>query len=675
MPLSLDMVNVGAGALQLAPVFAIYAIVVAILGDRALGAPGRPGWLLSARHAVHVVTGLLLVASGALVYAFLTRDYSVFYVFQNTRNSQSLLYTWTAFWGGNAGSLLFWATGLGIFTSIALTLHWRSQYRLMPMVMAVLMVIALFFLLLLNFVASPFKRLDFIPLDGRGLNPLLQDPGMAIHPPLLLTGYMSMSIPYAFAMAALLSGQLDAGWLRATRRWTLAAWGILSLGLLFGSWWAYRVLGWGGYWGWDPVENVALIPWLAASAYLHSAIITEKRGMFKVWTLVLVILAFGLSIFGTFIVRSGVITSVHSFAQSSIGPWFFAFLGTVLIVSLAAVVYRLPQLESRYRLDGLLSRESGFLFNNLLLISLVFVTTLGVLFPMLSELVSGVQITVGPPFYNQVNGPLLLALMLLMGIGPLLPWRRATRAQLWARFRWPVALLGVSLGGLLVVLRSFWPALGFAVAAFTAMSVIQEYVRAISARRAVTGEPWLQATGRLVSRARGRYGGYLVHAGLVFIAFGVVGSQFFKLERGVTLAPGETAAIGRYQLTYLALEERRTPAERVVTARLRVERNGALWTVLEPGKRFLAGFEEQPTSAIAIRSTLLEDLYVVLTGWDENGASFFLFVNPMMIWIWLGGLVLTVGGLVAWWPPRQPRPRPVPQGNRQTVSREAVSHV
>ncbi|OUC06159.1 cytochrome C biogenesis protein, partial [Litorilinea aerophila] len=255
------MVNVGAGALQLAPVFAVYAIVVAILGDRAPGAPGRPGWLLSARHAVHVVTGLLLVASGALVYAFLTRDYSVFYVFQNTRNSQSLLYTWTAFWGGNAGSLLFWATGLGIFTSIALTLHWRSQYRLMPMVMAVLMVIALFFLLLLNFVASPFKRLDFIPLDGRGLNPLLQDPGMAIHPPLLLTGYMSMSIPYAFAMAALLSGQLDAGWLRATRRWTLAAWGILSLGLLFGSWWAYRVLGWGGYWGWDPVENVALIPW------------------------------------------------------------------------------------------------------------------------------------------------------------------------------------------------------------------------------------------------------------------------------------------------------------------------------------------------------------------------------------------------------------------------------
>ena len=438
MPIvAFDFVSLGRGALQLAPVLALYAIVVGPLGDRFK----RPDWILSARNALYAVTGLLLLASLALVYAFLTKDYSVFYVYQNMRNSQSLLYTWTAFWGGNAGSLLFWATSLGILSAIAVTAHWRTQYRLMPYVISVLMFIALFFLLLLVFVASPFKRLDFIPPDGLGLNPLLRDPGMAIHPPLLLGGYMSMSIPYAFAMAALLTGQLDASWIRATRRWTLTAWGILSMGLIFGSWWAYRVLGWGGYWGWDPVENVALIPWLSASAYVHSVIVTEKRDMFKVWTMVLVILAFALSIFGTFIVRSGVITSVHSFAQSSVGPWFFSFLGLILILSFVALVYRLPQLESRRELDSLVSRESGFLFNNVLFLGIIFTTMVGVLFPMISELFQGIQITVGPPYYNQVNGPVLLMLIALMGIGPLLPWRNVTMPQLIKRFRWPVAML------------------------------------------------------------------------------------------------------------------------------------------------------------------------------------------------------------------------------------------
>ena len=669
---SLDIVYIGAGALQIAPVFAIYAIGVAIWSDR----QRRPGWLLSARNAAHAVTALLLVASAALVYAFVTKDYSVFYVFQNTRESQSLLYTWTAFWGGNAGSLLFWATGLGLFSSIAITTNWRGQYRLMPGVIAVLMTVALFFLLLLLFVASPFTRLDFTPLDGRGLDPLLQDPGMAIHPPLLLLGYMSMTIPYAFAMAALFSGRLDASWLRATRRWTLAAWGLLSMGLLFGAWWAYRVLGWGGYWGWDPVENVALVPWLAASAYVHSAIVTEKRGMLKVWTLVLVILSFALAIFGTFIVRSGVIVSVHSFAQSSIGPWFFGFLGIILIVSFAALVYRMPQLGSRRTLDSMLSRESGFLFNNLLLVSVIFATLLGVLFPLISELFTGVQVTVGPAFYNQVNGPLFLALMLLMGVGPLLPWRRATPGQLWQRFRWSLAVLVAVFATLLIVMRAVWPALGFAAAAFTGMTIVQEYARGIGARRTVTGESWLRATVRLVGRARGRYGGYLVHAGLVFITFGVVGSQFFHVERGVTLAPGESVAVGRYELTYtgLGIAPDNTPDEETTRASLAVARGGEPWTVLEPGKRAIVGFEEQPVSEIAIRSTALEDLYVVLTGWDEAGASFFIFVNPLVSWIWFGGLVLVLGGLIAWWPQTQPRRQPARQLSPQPLGGEALSH-
>lgn len=649
MPIvAFDFVSLGRGALQLAPVLALYAIVIGPLGDRFK----RPDWILSARNALYAVTGLLLLASLALVYAFLTKDYSVFYVYQNMRNSQSLLYTWTAFWGGNAGSLLFWATSLGILSAIAVTAHWRTQYRLMPYVISVLMFIALFFLLLLVFVASPFKRLDFIPPDGLGLNPLLRDPGMAIHPPLLLGGYMSMSIPYAFAMAALLTGQLDASWIRATRRWTLTAWGILSMGLIFGSWWAYRVLGWGGYWGWDPVENVALIPWLSASAYVHSVIVTEKRDMFKVWTMVLVILAFALSIFGTFIVRSGVITSVHSFAQSSVGPWFFSFLGLILILSFVALVYRLPQLESRRELDSLVSRESGFLFNNVLFLGIIFTTMVGVLFPMISELFQGIQITVGPPYYNQVNGPVLLMLIALMGIGPLLPWRNVTMPQLIKRFRWPVAMLLATLLILGAILRTTWPVVAFAVCAFTLTSLVQEFVQGINARRAATGESWLVAPLRLVGRARRRYGGYFVHVGMVLIAFGIIGSSFFNLEEGVTLALGETAEIGRYSLTYTGLDFDMQPDREVVSAGLQVARNGTPWTVMAPGKRFLEGFEDQPVSNIGIRYGLVEDLYIVLTGWEAQSATFYVFVNPLVSWIWIGGFVLVLGGLIAWWPER-----------------------
>lgn len=649
MNITFDVVNLGLGALQITPVFALYTIAASIIGARSK----KPVLILSARNALYGVCGLLLLASFALLYAFLVKDYSVFYVYQNTRDSQSLLYTWTAFWGGNAGSLLFWATGLTIFSSIAVTVNWRSQFRLMPYVMAVLMIIALFFLMLLIFVASPFERLDFSPPDGRGLNPLLRDPGMAIHPPLLLTGYMSMSIPFAFAMAALLSGQLDMGWIRATRRWTLTAWGVLSLGLILGSWWAYRVLGWGGYWGWDPVENVALVPWLAASAYVHSVIVTEKRDMLKVWTMVLVILAFQLSIFGTFIVRSGVITSVHSFAQSSIGPWFFGFLGLSTILSLAVLFFRLPQLESHRKLDHMISRESGFLYNNLLFIALIFTTILGVLFPILSELVSGIQITVGPPFYNQVNGPILLVLMALMGIGPLLPWRRATKEQLVQRFRWPLIVLGATLLVLGVIVRSVWPVVAFAVCAFTLTTLIQEFAQGIVARRTVTGESWGLATLHLVGRARRRYGGYLVHVSLVLMAFGVVGSQFFSLERGVTLEPGETVDVGRYTLNYEGLYQLTEVNEETISARLHVARNGQPWTVLDPGKRFLEGFPDQPVSNIAIRYGLIEDLYIVLTGWETDGASFYIFVNPLVSWIWIGGLVLVIGGLITWWPERE----------------------
>lgn len=652
MDAAFDFVSLGRAALLLAPFLAVYAIVMGPMGDRAK----RPDWIASARNALYAVTALVLLASAALFYAFLTKDYSVFYVFQNTRESQSLLYTWTAFWGGNAGSLLFWASGLVIFASIAVTTNWRTQYHLMPYVISVLMIITLFFLFLLIFVADPFERFEVVPPDGLGLNPLLRDPGMAIHPPLLLGGYMAMSIPYAFAMAALISGRLDAGWIRATRRWTLTAWGVLSMGLIFGSWWAYRVLGWGGYWGWDPVENVALVPWLAASAYVHSVIVTEKRDMLKVWTMVLVILAFALSIFGTFIVRSGVITSVHSFAQSSIGPWFFSFLGLILIVSFAILVARLPQLESKRTLDHLVSRESGFLFNNLLLMGVIFATIFGVLWPIISELVRGVQMTVGPPYYNRVNGPILLLLMALMGIGPLLPWRRATLPQMARRFRWPVLALVTTSAVLGVTLREFWPVISFAICNFTLTTLIQEFVVGITARRSVTGESWPLATVRLIGRARRRYGGYLVHVSLIFVAFGVIGSSFFNIEQGMTLQTGETATVGRYDLTYTGLNQGMTAQGAEISATLQVARNGREWVDVQPGKTYMEGFEEQPVSNIAIRYGVVEDLYIVLTSWEENSATFFVFVNPLVSWIWIGGLVLVIGGLISWWPEQKPEP-------------------
>ncbi|HEV7129459.1 MAG TPA: cytochrome c-type biogenesis CcmF C-terminal domain-containing protein, partial [Ktedonobacterales bacterium] len=563
--------DLGAIAITLALVFAVYAVVVSVLGARlalpspsarpeagtltavpprsgtgsfALDAPrtggirldpprrGAGGLLVSGQRAVLLVTTFLVAAAVALAASFVTHDFGATYVAEHSSLSMPWYYTISAFYGGQEGSLLYWALMLSLFSAIAVLTARRAPAYLMPYVVATLMTIETFFLVLLTFVASPFTRGVLVPRDGQGLNPLLLDPGMLVHPPMLLMGYMSFSLPFAFAMAAMISGRLDTGWLRAIRRWMLAAWSIQTAGLLLGMWWAYHVLGWGGYWGWDPVENAALMPWLTATAFLHSSMVQERRGTLKVWNLSLVLATFALSIFGTFEVRSGIINSVHSFAYSAIGPYFLGFLVLVLLVSIGLFVFRLPQLRPEQEMESIVSREGSFLINNLLLVAITFATFWGTIFPLISQTFRNQQMTVGAPFYDQVNGPLFAVLIFVMGVGPLLAWRRASRASIWRNFRWPAlaaAVIAVALP--LLGMRAGWAIAGFTLCTFAAWTILYEVWRGVRVRHG-HGEDYLGAFARLVGRHRQRYGGYLVHLGLVTLAIGVIGSQFFQTKAG-----------------------------------------------------------------------------------------------------------------------------------------------
>ncbi len=505
--------DLGMIAQMLALVFVLYAIASSVLGATLK----RPALAVSGRRAVLVVAALLVTAAISLIASFLQHDYGVRYVAEHSSNAMPWYYTAAAFYGGQEGSLLYWGMLLALFSSLAVMLHRRAPATLMPWVVTVLMGIEGFLLVLLNFVSSAFDRLTIVPVDGQGLNPLLQDPGMLVHPPMLLMGYMSWSLPFAFAIAALITGQLDARWLRSIRRWTLAAWSIQTAGLLLGAWWAYHVLGWGGYWGWDPVENAALLPWLTATAFLHSTMVQERRGTLKVWNLSLILLTFLLAIFGTFEVRSGIIQSVHSFAYSDIGPFFLGFLAVVTAVSIGLFVYRLPRLRPEHEFDSVVSREGSFLANNLLLTGIAFATFWGTIFPIISSVVRGQTMTVGTAFYQQVDGPLFLALIFVMGIGPLLAWRRASRESIVRNFRWPALVAAIVAVALPILgVRSLWAVAGFAICAFSAATIVFEVWRGTSVRHR-HGESYPKALGMLVARHRQRYGGYLVHLGLIIV--------------------------------------------------------------------------------------------------------------------------------------------------------------
>nr|MBA3260575.1 heme lyase CcmF/NrfE family subunit [Gemmatimonadales bacterium] len=590
------MTLLGTFSLWMALLLGVWATIIAFSGRW----QDRPDLAASVTNASYGIFGALVVASISLWKGLASHDFNIEYVAAYTSRNLPDGYIFSAFWAGQKGSLLFWAVVLSLFAAVAQLITPRRYAPLMPYVAGVTSAVAAFFVCTMLFAANPFERLPFTPADGRGLNPQLQNPGMMIHPPMLYLGYISITIPFAFAVAALLTRGLDTGWIHAIRKWTLVSWLFLSIGITLGMWWAYVELGWGGYWAWDPVENASLLPWLTMTAFLHSVMIQEKRGMLKRWNLGLIIGTFLLSIFGTFITRSGVIASVHSFTQSNVGYFFLGFLVVAGILSFTLLYTRWPLLKADVQLESVLSREAAFLFNNLLLVGIAFSVLWGTLFPILSELVRGSKITVGPPFFNRVNVPLGLLLLGLTGIGPLIAWRKASAANLKRQFIAPVTTGLVTLAVLLAAgVREFHALVALALAGFVAGTVAQEFYRGVRARVRMHGESVPLAFGRLVGRNRRRYGGYLVHVG-VLIYFVAFSGMAFKREMEATLKPGEAVELASpfghtYRLTHVGISQFEALNRIVSAATLSVEKDGESVGLLSSEKRQHVDSFKRPT--------------------------------------------------------------------------------
>jgi cytochrome c-type biogenesis protein CcmF len=643
------MPELGRAALVVCLGLALYALVAGAYAARTR----RRRLAVSAQNAILAAFGSVVVASGVLLAALLRNDFSFEYVASFTSRELPTGYTISAFWGGQEGSLLLWLLVLTAFSAAAVLLNRRTARDLIAWVVPVLALVIVFFSFMLVAVSSPFDT-RVAPLDGAGLNPSLQNPYMMAHPPFLYLGFVGLTVPFAFAIGSLLARRTDEAWIVATRRWTLAAWTFLGIGQLLGAHWAYVEVGWGGYYAWDPVENAALMPWLAATAFLHSVMIQEKRGMLKVWNVLLVLLAFSLALFGTFLTRSGVVSSIHSFTQSSIGAWFLAFICLVTVGSLALVFARLPLLKAKTRLESLVSREATFLYNNLLLVALCLTILWGVAFPILSEAVRGEQITVGAPYYNFFLLVFGLPLLLLMGIGPLVAWRRASLRSVGRSLAWP---LGAALATGLVLLAlgagsSRAGLIAYTFSAFVLGSIVYEFARGTRARRALTGGSWLGAFNGLVARNRRRYGGYVVHASIVLLAIGVAGSSAYDTTREQRLRPGSSLAVGDYNVKYRSLSSREGPNATEVRAQLDVSRGGKSLGTLEAGKNDYRA-EDQVSNEVGIRSDplRLEDLFVITDQINRDGSvQFRMLVKPLVNLIWIAGLVFLAGALVAMWP-------------------------
>jgi cytochrome c-type biogenesis protein CcmF len=641
--------DAGYVSLVLALIASVYGITANVIGLRFR----VPPLLSSGRNAMYVVALLMIVASSILVYSFVTRDFGLRYVTLHSSLAMPLQYVVSAFYAGQEGSLLYWATLLGIFGAGTVLLTRRIYASILPYVIAVVLVLMTFFLTVLVFFTNPLERLPAVMPDGRGLNPLLQDPGMLIHPPMLLAGYMSWTIPFAIVIGALLSGRTGVEWARAVRTPTLIAWTIHSVGLVLGGWWAYHVLGWGGYWGWDPVENVAFLPWLTGTAFLHSIMVVERRGKLKVWSIALIVATFALAIFGTFIVRSGILSSVHSFAESEVGPLFLGFFAFSVGGSILLLIWRLPSLKDEEGFEALASRESGFLINNLLFVSIAFATFWGTIYPMITEALGNERITVGAPFYEKVNGPLFLALIVLMGIGPLLAWRRTSNSALWRNFRFPIGAALATMVGSYSTLGDLTASLALSACGFVATAIGLEYVRGVRTRHRNTGDWYPQAVTGLVSRDRRRYGGYLVHLSIIVMGIGIISSNAFQLNREVNLKPGESIEIGAYTVTYLGTVTNSEIDKDVVASRLLVSRGDRIVGEAIPQTQYYRGFETQPTSRVSVISNWREDLYVYQAGVSPTSATFSVFVNPLVGLVWVGGAMMVLAILIAAWPGRQ----------------------
>jgi cytochrome c-type biogenesis protein CcmF len=543
---------------------------------------------------------------------------------------------------------------LAIYTLIMIFRHRERARELYPWALTVMLVVVSFFLLVMTFAAPPFARVSPVPADGRGLNPLLEDSGMITHPIALYLGFTGFTVPFAFAIAALVTSRVSDTWITLTRRWTITAWYFLSLGLLIGGWWSYHVLGWGGYWAWDPVENAAFMPWLTGTAFLHSVMIQERRRMLKLWNITLVILTFSLTMFGTFLTRSGVIASVHAFTQGKVGIFFLAFLTLVVLTSLILLAWRWDALRAQGQLDSVVSRESAFLLNNLFLVAAAFTVFFGTVFPLLAEAVRGVKVSVGAPFFNQVNVPLFLGLVFLMGVGPLIAWRRASPDNLRRNFLMPVAL-GIAGAAVFFLLgiRSTLAVLALALALFVAATISLDVWRATRAR-VRTGQALLPAVGDLLVRHNRRYGGFVVHLGILLIVLGVTGSQAWSVQRESTLAVGESTELAGYRFRFDGLQAQEESNHFKVIGRFSVSRNGTPTGLMEPTKKFYPQ-ETSPIAGVDYWIGVWEDLYLVLGDFARDGsqATVKVQVNRLVSWIWIGGFVLTLGTVLALLPERR----------------------
>jgi cytochrome c-type biogenesis protein CcmF len=598
--------------------------------------------------------GLTTVAIGLLFVAFAVGDYRIEYVASTSARAMPLPYRLAALWGGQDGSLLLWLWILTVYSGVAVLSQRRQNRSLIPWVVAMLLANQVFFLVLLNFFTNPFDTMPpgQVPSDGVGLNPLLQHPLMTIHPVLLYTGFVGFAVPFAFGFAALVTGELGTAWFRTTRRWSIFAWAVLGVGILLGGRWAYEVLGWGGYWAWDPVENASFMPWLVATAYLHSVMIQEKRDMLRTWNLVLIGLTYTFCLFGTFLTRSGVVQSVHAFAQTAwFGRVFLAYVLTSALLFFVPLVYRRKELASPRRLQSVVSREASFLVNNWVFVAILFVVLSGTLFPVFTEAVRGVKTTVGPRFFNTMNAPLALLLLFLTGVGPLIAWRRASLRSLQRQFVIPGSVGVLTLAVLLVVLgpgASWYALLTWSLSAFVVATVAQEYARAIRARGRA-GESPVRALATLLRRNQRRYGGYVVHLGIVFVLVGAAGAAFNE-ERLENVRPGDAVEMNGYTLRYLTARPIPEKHYGGAIARVALYRGDEPLAIMTPEKR-VYWLEQQPASIPAIRSSLREDLYVLLTAVEADGsATLKIHRNPLVAWIWLGGAVFVLGTVLVMWP-------------------------
>ena len=669
---------IGQAALSVALMLALYAVSASLVAAYW----HKPEWATSAQRALLAIFPLLTLAVGILVWALVTYHYELTYVHEVSERAMPLYLRATALWGGQAGSLLFWSWLMAAFAAAVTLRDWRRDREMLPWVVMVTAGTLAFFLFLNVALESPFKRFWllpngdieayvlppagaqlFVPKDGRGLNPLLRHPGMVAHPPFLYLGFVGFVIPYAFAMAALIVGRLDARWIRLTRRWALVSWLFLYLGLILGSRWAYDVLGWGGYWGWDPVEISAFMPWLTGTAFLHSVMIQERRNMLKHWNMLLIILTYDLVIFGTFLTRSGVLSSVHSFAQSAIGPAFFIFITLTFLGSMALLGWRWNDLRGQEQIQSAWSREALFLYTNLVFLSMVAVNFWGVVYPIVSELVTNQKATVGPPYYERVMGPLSALMLFLMGLATVAPWGKVDTKRLWRMAAKPAAV------GLLLPAWAWWQGyrkpgalLGFALIGFVIAVVLYDIARGAWARRRAHKEPWWLAVVRLMTRNRRRYGGYIVHLSIAIMGIGIIGIEYFQLETQRTLAAGESITLGDYTMVYDSVAIFNTnDGRQVARATVRVlDERGRQVATLYPRQDYYIR-DQQPMTIPGVLSTWSEEFYVLLVSWKPitaEGATFKVYYNPLVKFLWAAPWVAIAGTLLAAWPEGRKRRAP-----------------